>query len=544
MAHRLSSSYFAPSDYKASKHASLDVPGSVFMISSAGNVLRLPIPSKSPRDPLAWSWARRIAAFCSLEFYSVVASFLVNIPGTLMPAFQSEFGTENTAPFSVAALPSTMTLFMAVGYLVNIPLSTAIGRRPVVIMSAAIAAASTLWAGFAGSFAQLLVAFALQGFAVAGAISMCLTMVLDATFIHERPYALSLYWCVGSVIIKALTLPLPLITEITTDWRPIYEIWFLVILIALVLVICFVPETYFIRPPVAFDGRVLVQSGTEKVRIYDDWFLVHETGGMKPLPEAPLRSAWFDQLKIRRAEGTQWWSMLATFAQMPFCFINPLIFWVSLLNACLLGTVIFLNLLQPGALMGFVGIGNSGLINTYLGVSGAIGALLALPLSGPTTAWLTKYLSLRSGGVRHAEVYLPGFAIPTIAGCLSVGMAAVAVDREWSPLWQYVAATLSMISYNTGNVATALWVTEAFPRWASAALSSVLFTANAVAFILGLKLTPWVRGVHIMPQSYVWMGLLAVMGLVAVPVAFWGRTVRQYIQGRWSFSEKGALRPQ
>lgn len=76
----------------------MDLSGSVFLISSAGNVLRLPIPSQSPHDPLSWSWPRRIIAFCCLLLFSVVASFEVNVPGTLMPAFRAEFAKDVRLP--------------------------------------------------------------------------------------------------------------------------------------------------------------------------------------------------------------------------------------------------------------------------------------------------------------------------------------------------------------------------------------------------------------------------------------------------------------
>ncbi|ETS83700.1 hypothetical protein PFICI_05576 [Pestalotiopsis fici W106-1] len=554
MAHRLPASYFdwpSPATEpttKASKHTSLDLSGSVFLISSAGNVLRLPIPSDSPHDPLAWSWPRRIVAFCCLQLFSIVASFEVNIPGTLMPAFHAEFAKDVPAPLSISSLSSALTLGVGIGYLVNIPLATAIGRRPVVIMSALITAIATLAAGLAGSFLQLLVALAFQGFAVGGTIGMCLVMILDATFIHERPYALSLYWSIGSVIIKLLTLPMPYITSLATEWRTVYQVWFAVSLVSLVFLVSFVPETFYIRPPVAFDGRVLVQSSTEKVRIYDEWDGVpedqQEVASMSEQRNNKSQP-WADRFKVLRAQGTKWSSMRTTYAQMPFCFINPLIFWVSLLNACLLGAIIFLNLLQPTALLASVAAALDGpSINLNLGISGAVGALLALPFSGPLTAWLTRHLSLRTGGVRHAEVYLPGFAIPTIAGCLSVGLACAAVDRSWPAAWQYAASMLSMMSYNTGNVAIVLWMTEAFPRWASAALAVVLFTGNMVAFVIGLTLSPWIVGQSIIPQGAVLIGLIAGVGLIALPVAFWGKSVRQYIQCRWSSSESGALRPQ
>lgn len=73
---------------------------------------------------------------------------------------------------SISSLSSALTLGVGIGYLVNIPLATAIGRRPVVIMSALITAISTLAAALAGTFIELLIALGFQGFAVGGTIGM------------------------------------------------------------------------------------------------------------------------------------------------------------------------------------------------------------------------------------------------------------------------------------------------------------------------------------------------------------------------------------
>lgn len=64
---------------------------SIFFINPAGNVCRLPIPSTSPDDPLNWSRARRVFILAILTLYGAVAMFLVDLPGTLIPAFTSEF---------------------------------------------------------------------------------------------------------------------------------------------------------------------------------------------------------------------------------------------------------------------------------------------------------------------------------------------------------------------------------------------------------------------------------------------------------------------
>lgn len=79
-----------------SKHASMDVSGSVYFISAAGQVLRLPIPSTSPRDPLTWSRTKRFLAFTAAECCSVVASFEVTVPGVLSQAIKDEFSVSAT----------------------------------------------------------------------------------------------------------------------------------------------------------------------------------------------------------------------------------------------------------------------------------------------------------------------------------------------------------------------------------------------------------------------------------------------------------------
>jgi hypothetical protein len=76
------------------KRESLPTAGSVFFISSAGRVLKLPIPSGSYRDPLTWSWSKRFLAFFALQSLSIAVSFELNLPGLLIEAIRHEFKDE------------------------------------------------------------------------------------------------------------------------------------------------------------------------------------------------------------------------------------------------------------------------------------------------------------------------------------------------------------------------------------------------------------------------------------------------------------------
>lgn len=65
-----------------------------------------------------------------------------------------------------------MTLFTGLGFLIGIPLSTAVGRRPVIVVAAVITFLSTMWAGHIEDFIELLLCVCLQGLAAGSATGM------------------------------------------------------------------------------------------------------------------------------------------------------------------------------------------------------------------------------------------------------------------------------------------------------------------------------------------------------------------------------------
>jgi hypothetical protein len=71
-----------------------DIPGTVFLISSAGNILKLPIPSRSPRDPLNWTWPRRIGALLCIILSASMALFEVKLSALLALPFQLDFASQ------------------------------------------------------------------------------------------------------------------------------------------------------------------------------------------------------------------------------------------------------------------------------------------------------------------------------------------------------------------------------------------------------------------------------------------------------------------
>ena len=75
----------------ASKRASRDLPGSVYLITSDGQTLSLPIPSKSYRDPLNWSLRKRAGAMLSVCYFATIAYTIIQGPSLMLIPLTTEF---------------------------------------------------------------------------------------------------------------------------------------------------------------------------------------------------------------------------------------------------------------------------------------------------------------------------------------------------------------------------------------------------------------------------------------------------------------------
>ena len=59
------------------KHESYNLSGSIFLVTSSGTTLSLPVPSQSPNDPLNWSQWKTGGAIIAIAWYSIVSLTVV-----------------------------------------------------------------------------------------------------------------------------------------------------------------------------------------------------------------------------------------------------------------------------------------------------------------------------------------------------------------------------------------------------------------------------------------------------------------------------------
>src|SRR5690242_12689263 len=372
-------------------------------------------------------------------------------------------------------------------------------------------------------------------------------MLIDMTFVHERLRAVAFIWSILAGTGTGFLALVPFISPLGT-WRPFYYYWSIPMAISFPLALILYPETYFKRPTVAFDGLILLQSATEKLTIYQDREI--DSALYRDLPALPtddntaktLITIVRGRLHLWRSPVSSWKSMGCCYIQMAYCVVNPLIIWVILASAVHWASILFIGSSYTTILRSPpYSLGSSVIIN--LNIASAVGAFIAYPVGGWLVDEILKRLTKRNGGVREAEHYLVGYIPPAIIGACGSLLYGFAAHCQWHYSLYFVSSGLTALAWITLCITNIMWVTEAFPRWAGPAVAVSSGACYIISFGIGLALVPW-----IFAHGFKFVGIeLAILqivaGLIAIPVAFWGKSARQAINGKWSEERCGALRP-
>ncbi|KAH3963932.1 hypothetical protein HBH70_230030 [Parastagonospora nodorum] len=521
------------------KHESYTLAGSVFLITGNGKTLNLPAPSDSPADPLSWSKWKRAGVALAVGWFSIVALAVAQAAGIFLRVISHEFNIDNIQAWQMDTLVTMPTLFMAVGSFLWIPLTIGMGRRPVFLIASVTLIVACIGAGYSQSFPQLLACICFLGLAEGFALTAALLIVIDMTFIHERPRAIAMLWSIAGFFGTGLVAIIPYISDEGTQWRSYYRYWSIPAMISFFLTFFLFPETYFKRPTVAFDGLIVLQSSTEKTTVFKD--IEVDSDIYRDLPELPTQNGILGRYSVWISPFASWTAMVRCYPQIGFCLINPMIFWMAIAVAVNYAAMLFIGASYPRVL-GEAPYNLRTELVVLVNLASAVGGLLALGAVQPVNRIL-DHLAKRNRGVREAEHYLLVLILPVITGAASSLIYGCAVHYSLHLSLYYFAYGLNGFSWVTIAIGTTMWVTEAFPRWAAPALAAMSGTSFLVSFGLSFGLSPW-----IIAHGYRLVGVeLAVFqiftGLVVVPISFWGKSARQAIHGRWADERGGALRP-
>lgn len=358
-------------------------------------------------------------------------------------------------------------------------------------------------------------------------------MIIDMTFIHQRPLYIALFWCLTTVFSNIGLALTPFIISAGGSWRAFYWAWLGPSAVTIVLALLWSPETYFKRSPMKFEDNILAQAESGKVTLYSTW---EEVPGGKPLPTIPhmwSTGSWIKRVIFWNRTAKGGWAEMSDFPrQLLICTLNPLILWVLVLNAFVFGTMI-ITCATYAQVLGAAPYNFSSNAIGLAKLSPGIGALLAFLASSFLTDYIVRRLAARNRGVREPEHYLPSFISPVVMSSLSLVLFGVAAERQWDWRWILLFVGINYFAAISIFTSNTLWVTEAFPRWAAPALVIVGAGGYGLSFELNFGVVAWIASQGL-ERTYIQLAIITFsVGLLGLPINFYGRRFRSYIYSNW-----------
>ncbi|CAN8100481.1 unnamed protein product [Discula destructiva] len=513
-----------------------------------GNELHyVPMPTPDPKDPLNLPSWRKWAAVISLSFFGALALASEFIVAALIPVFVLEYdgldpkllaqidlgamsppGVVNFNPFGalsstggppvweVALLASLPLLMNGVASYLLVPLSVAVGRRPVLLFVGVLAWSGGFWASFSRSLPSHLAARSFQGLG-AGAVEALIPLIVqDMMFIHQRNKATSLISAGQGLFVVSLGITSPMIVA-RLSWRYIYWITAGVGVLAWGFLFVFVPESRYLRSDAELAGKSLhvLQPGELRpaldAKTYGPRTLMTEIGVFN----VPM--------KWGLARRAVWETIKTTFF--------PNIFWVIIVNSIFVSTQGAAGQVASSVLIA------AGWKFEELGLA-LVPVVLASPFvwlfGGYLADKVSNWHAKRNGGVREPEAHLISLIIPLLTGILGPILFGYNGENISTVSIYVLLVGIFFIGFSflTANSLFAVYLVESYPAYAGPVLVNVSSLRLIVGFALSFKATSWVESLGFMKSFAIYSGALAAATLGLPFVYFYGKRIRAFTGGR------------
>ncbi|KAK2018313.1 major facilitator superfamily transporter [Colletotrichum eremochloae] len=521
-----------------------------------GNNIRfVPTPTPDPKDPLnlpTWRKWTAIGALCFFGSLALAAEFIV---GALVPVFVLEYsginphilsqidigalnkpGEVNLDPikilaglggpplYQVALLASVPLLVNGLSSYLLVPLSIAIGRRPVLLLSGFLAWTGGLWAGFSQGLGSHLAARCFQGFG-AGAVEALIPLIIqDMMFIHQRNKAISSVGASQGLLVVSLGIVSPIIVSRLT-WRFIYWITSGVGVLAWIGLILLVPETRWLRSDDELAGKEVypVRPGETRPRIDEVTY--------RP------RSNW-DEFGIMNY-GYEWKEAKQSTIDMFKTTLFPNIIWVIIINSILVSLQGALSQVASSLLIA------SGWKFETLGFI-VIPVVIASPFvwffGGYVADWISNWLAKRNNGQREPEAHLISLIFPILASIIGPILFGYAGEhiQELPAIVVLVSIFLVGFGLLTANTIFAVYLVESYPKYAGPVLVNVSSARLIVGFIMSFNVTTWIEQLGFFKNFGIYSAALAGVSMLLPIMYKYGKPMRAWTAGRLEPSVKPA----
>ena len=394
-----------------------------------------------------------------------------------------------------------------------VPLSIAIGRRPILLFAGACAWVGGFWAAMSNSLDEHIAARAIQGLG-AGALEALIPLIIqDMVFIHQRNKAMSTIVSSQGIIITALGIASPYIAS-NFSWRWLYYVTSGFGVLAWLGLVIFVPETRWKRSAAELSGQKIFPLQPGKSRPELD-YQSHSA------PTVWTYIGFFHGGFYWKDAG---WSMLNTLRTTFF----PAVVWATLANG------IFIIVNSAAQQITSFALLAQGWEFQYTGLSVVpfiAATALVYVFGGPVADRIANAATRHNNGGREPEHHLLNVVMPFvsgIAGCFIFGYAGQN-NVHWSVL--LVGSFLIIFAFLTILSVVNVFIVESYPMWAGPVLVNVSSLRLIIAFFLSSEATTWVAEKGFLNTFAIYAEVMIVVSLGIPALYFWGKRIRLWTAG-------------
>ncbi|OCT54622.1 cycloheximide resistance protein [Cladophialophora carrionii] len=496
------------------------------------DIVLVPQPSESPRDPLNWpTWKKDLLLLIISVDTAVVGSWGPMIsPGFAQMAedWHMSYNTLNGG-LGWAIFAIGISCFITNG------LSVKYGRRPVIILGNLILFISSVWGYFAHSYHSLLAS------RIFGAIGMSPFEVLttaiigDIYFVHERGIRLA-FWglCLSIGVGGGSCISGYIIQDIGWNWT--YGICACLYGAFIILIFLFVPETVYKRDPAynldlgTTDHTFETLEATERKGEHMEHLETTKTGSKVAHREVLYTGAdekpytFWEELRPWR--GTESDENLLAIIVRPFgMLLFPQVLYgfitYGLSTSWLVVMISVLAQLFTGPPYNFT-VSDVGLIS----IAALVASLLGF-VAGPLNDWSVKKLARWNGGIYEPEFRLALNFLTLILGVVGFFGFGATLQNEapWAgPVVLYGIIYFSMSFLNIGIYG---YITECHRNKAPEAFAS-LNLRNIYSFGMNYFISDWITKQGPLEVFSIIGGLHIFICLLTVPMWIYGKRCRSF----------------
>ncbi|KAL4877960.1 major facilitator superfamily domain-containing protein [Aspergillus karnatakaensis] len=468
----------------------------------------VPVPSRSPLDPLNWSRTKKELLFATIIFGSCATGSLGSV---LVPGFAVISAELDVDLSSVTLLNGSLVMALGVSAYLCACCASVYGKRVLYLVTTIVLVVSCCWAAASPSYARSLhpasfkVSLSMGGFfALAGTAS-----INEVFFVHERGLRVGL-WNFGVIASVNLTPVISgyIISKLSWRWSFWLEgILFGVLLAAVIL--CF-PETSALE-------KDYIQAALDSVQ-------------KESRPSSPARWLATFVLGDASTRAPAQHNILAACINPLRMLLHPVVIWECIMWAVvftwtiLLGAVASQIFTAPPYNMTTVAIGN------LTGIAPFIGSALGTIVGGWLCDALGRVFSSRNGGVYEPEFRLLVMPLATItmaAGSFGLGEA---IENGAEPVVCGVFMAILNFAIGVGCTGIVAYTNDVCGQAAGDAFGLAMVVKSAFAFGLSFVFNDFLARSGPLVFFSTFGALTVGVMLTTIPLYVYGKRIRAWAE--------------